>query len=369
MENKASKPGWRGWLLLAVATACSVNLSAGEKIEIVGGGVKLPERKSFLDERNSSFDVLTDKPDMTGGFAVPNIPIPNSAAQELLREADRKKNWIYLNPYEQDKRTTGLEKLEKKESSNPLEIEEKDQSVLERYLTEKKRRTEERQQLRRDDSRLERDGFRDENRYDTFSARSMEMDRRLADGDDREFARELSLNSFLNPGTVPGREEARNPYEKNHFSFQTVGDRAQGSAEQQADLQLQEEQRSAAFQRLLQPRSITPSIAGVVDPIGGSADPSREAYNPIAPERRDPLDFGRSSGTASYDTPAWASSAARPSLPTIERSSALDEIGSRAPQAAVFSSPAPTVERSSGPVGGDGFTGSGFSFEIPRRKF
>src|SRR5690606_9983484 len=128
-------------------------------------------------------------PDLSGGFVVPNIPVPNSATREMLKEADRKKNWIYLNPYEDNKRVTGLEKLEKKGSSNPLEAQQEDQSVLERYLTEKKRRTEETNRLRRDNFGVEEDRSSMGGRYDVFSARDTGRRRDLVDGDDREFAR------------------------------------------------------------------------------------------------------------------------------------------------------------------------------------
>ena len=104
-----------------------------------------------------------------------------------------------------------------------------------------------------------------------------------------------------------------------------------------------------------------------MDPINGQADPSRQAYNPIAPERPDPLDFGRNSDS-SYDSPHFTASSPVRSLPDPDRSSALEAFDTRAPQAAVSSSPLPVPDRGA-PAPVPGFGASSFTLEIPKRKF
>lgn len=369
MVENAAKPGFRAWLVsLAMAGLCLDGL-AGEKIEIVGDGVQLPKKKSLLEQRGS-FDVLTEKPDISGGgFAPPPLIVPGSAAQELLKEYDREKNWIYRDPRELDKRATGLEKLEKKEAANPLEPKQENQSVLERYLTEKNRRLKERRELERDNPQLERNDSRSRiTGLNPFGEGSAFSGFEKRDREDEEFARELSLGAYLGRGTAPGAtQSATDPYSRSYFNFQTPGGRVQLTPEQQLDAQKQEELRSETFQKLLQPRSITPSIAGMVDPITVGSDPSRQVANPIAPTRPDPFSFGRSAEQDGYNSPAFTANASRTSLPDLNRSSGLELPDIRAQQGSFSmtppsSSPAPAAAAPA-------FNASSFTLEIPKRKF
>ena len=373
MVENAAKSGIRVWLIALAMGGFCLNASAGEKIQIEGEGVQLPKRKSLLEERGSSFDVLTEKPD-PGGFAPPPVIVPGSAAQELLREYDREKNWIYRDPRELDKRATGLEKLERKESSNPLEPRQEQQSVLERYLTERERRQKESQELARDNPRLERERPGSEGRFNTFREESAFSGFNVRDREDQEFARELSLGAYLNRGQGIGAPQpVPDPYDRKYFGFSTAtglaGEAPQLSTEEQLDARKQEELRSANFQKLLQPRSITPSIAGVIDPIDVGNDPSRQPANPIMPSRPDPLDFGRGEGDNAYNSPAFTANAARTSLPDLNRSSALEAADIRMQSSGVSLSQPASAPAAAPAFSGPPVNSSAFTFEIPKRKF
>ena len=355
-------------MALAMAGLC-FDASAGEKIEIVGDGVQLPKKRTLFEERTSSFDVLTDKPDLSGGFAPPPVVVPESAARELLQEYDRRKNWIFADPRELDKRATGLDKLQRKESANPLEPKSEQQSVLERFLTERERRLKENRELSRDNNGLDRKDQAREGLLNSFSRDEGFSRFDPLDEEDREFARELSLDSFLNRGeTATQQSQVTDPYSRQYFNFATPGQPQATAEQQQLDVEKQEELRSATFQRLLQPRSITPSIAGVVDPIRGETDPSREAANPIAPRRPDPLNFGRPGGNEdSYGSPAFTANAARTGLPDLNRSLGLESPDIRGAQSGVLMSQPSALPAPQSPA--PAVNSSAFSFEIPKRKF
>src|SRR5437660_576655 len=85
-------------LLLACGT-----LRAGEQAEFKGStSVELPKPKRTLDDARLRKSSGPERPDMEGGFvSAPPIDSSPFANKKLREEMDKKKNWIFMNPYEQ----------------------------------------------------------------------------------------------------------------------------------------------------------------------------------------------------------------------------------------------------------------------------
>src|ERR1051325_5913316 len=86
---------WTGATML-----CCLPLRAGEQVQIRGStSIELPKPKRDLSDKNKvkSGD---DKPAVDGGFAAPPIDGAAMSDKPLKDALDKKRNWIFMDPYE-----------------------------------------------------------------------------------------------------------------------------------------------------------------------------------------------------------------------------------------------------------------------------
>jgi hypothetical protein len=302
--------------------------AGSEKIEISGSRPQIepPKQEKRFERLPGVGRSSLSEPDTPDAAFTPNAPQRSIILdREALRKLDRDRNWMFVNPYEIDRKASGLDKLEKKNQSKWLDESVEDKSVLEKFFDERSRRSASESRDSRDADDLRRPAARN-----PFEAA---RDREDADGrrdhDDKAFLRELSLKAFLNPGEF----ERDNREQKEHSGaagqdWRNLSGGRDLTFDKRQELKRQEEQRSLEFQKLLQPRSITPSISGRVDPINTQADPGRQEWNPIAPSSAGPRPafasgFDRGGGV----TPGAQGTTARPAA---ESNSAMDDF--RAPK-------------------------------------
>src|SRR5215510_11628694 len=85
-----------------IGLGCSV-VRAGEQVQFKGStSIELPKPKRPLEDNRRIRTDSTERPSLEGGFVSPP-PAENSPLNDRkLREAlDKKKNWIFMNPYEE----------------------------------------------------------------------------------------------------------------------------------------------------------------------------------------------------------------------------------------------------------------------------
>lgn len=136
----AQQKHWRIIALFAALALSSGVLGAEqEKVQITGPKtIELPKgRELDLPSRNK---VDLERPSLEGGFAAPPPVQSNSALEKKFKDLiDKKKNWIYANPYEDP---IDNKEFLKSDKDNKVMIfdpkgREKDRSMVEKYISEK----------------------------------------------------------------------------------------------------------------------------------------------------------------------------------------------------------------------------------------
>jgi len=361
------------WVALLLLGVGALQAAGPEKIEISGSRPQIeppkPEKK-FDRLPGVSSSGMRD-PESPDAVFTPNAPQPSVIFdKEMLRKMDRDRNWMFINPYELDRKASGLDKLEKQNQNRWLEDSQESKSVLEKFFDERSRRSNSEPRSGNDPVDLNRAA--EQNPFET--ARDREDADARRDGEENAFLRELSLKAFLNPAEFEreNREQRERPASAG-LDWRNIGPR-ESTLSRKDDLRRQEEARSLEFQKLLQPRSLTPSISGRVDPINSQPDPSRQEWNPIAPSafgNRNPI---ASTADRNFNSPAGASGAAtrpatEPSAPSDDfRATRFESFGAislpkTGPAASAVNSPYSFSQPA--PRAGAGLT----AIEPPRRKF
>ncbi|MDX1951464.1 MAG: hypothetical protein SFY81_04725 [Verrucomicrobiota bacterium] len=327
-------------------------LNAAEKLTFSdrpAGVNELPKTSSRQDELlndTKRFPSSIGGGDPSGGVAdVPPVPPPSSiqSTDKLEEFLDRKKNWMFSNVLD------GSDQLEQE---NPLDSNEQSafqgetrrKSLLERYV--------------QDDERGRSPALR--NSKSVFSNNNDDPAVKGSNFSD-ETREELNIHNYLRPST------ANELLMRNADTLQrartslpgTEGFRANQDFQKKAEREKLEETRIAEFQKLLQPRSLSPSVSGVNDPINLTGDPLRQAANPITPSRtREALSIGRDSDN---DRDSLVSSRAIPAFNM--NSSIRDAISAKASAA---TSLAPSYSPPAAPKIAEPRP---FTFEFPKRSF
>jgi hypothetical protein len=177
---------------------------------------------------------------------------------------------------------------------------------------------------------------------------------------------DFNLRAFLNQdGEDQKSAQAGRRYENSAFKI-TIAQRAPLTADQRREVEADRKTQDATFSALMQPRSITPSLTGVQDPINTGIDASRQDFNPIAPSRAQGaprLGAGPNDAAPVPSSPFGSGSAARAF--DLPRPSGIDAFGSRMPTAPSLGGSAITAPAISAPR----FTPAPAVLEMPRRKF
>lgn len=343
---------------------------AGEKVELRGStSIELPKPDRTLEE-NRRFKFDTGAGELEGGYVPPQNVGGNHPLDRKLKEMlDRKKNWIFVNPYDRKLDGRSAEILGKSDSSTgPLGehhlLQEGEKGAMQKFLEEKNtRRASESKTGEAREGRESRDS-RDE--VESQSNRGESPEEEIGPGRDRKektsvlFTSDRGSLDFKSPGFDASEFDKR--MERTPLDGSMFGpNRMQRPVVDKDEIKKQQETRDAEFDRFIQPRGLAggaPGLAGRLDPLNTAADSTRQEANPAAARRTDQflspnnrVDFGASrSGGLSSSLPGSSvdfGDNSRVSTPTTFLPT---------------TTPAPAAQT-------PGFGPSPFVLEFPRRKF
>lgn len=365
--------------LLLAAT----HVFSAEKIQITGStSVQLPKPNEVLENsrKGRNFDGPSVRSTYEGSL-LPGGPVmpSNPQADKKFKEAiDKKKNWIFVNPYETqyDSKTQEFLKGEKATAlyNHPL-MKDDEKGVVQRFIEEKKQ-DREFDQNRGDNDRSERAGNSETEPRDLRGNASGELVPGGKQSND-VLNRGLVLTSPLEQKSLLAQE--RDPFqerlERNPLSDNLLGGNSR--AEDRTTFTKEERAaRDAELSKIYQPR-IGPTEGGI-SAVPGASDPlntfdvTRQEATPFSGRRTDQLfNVGRaesSSFGAGRNSPVFTGPPI--SAPGSGLNSRLGEragfdFNVKAPQASAF---APSV---SAPRPSDGWSAkpAPFVLPLPQRKF
>jgi hypothetical protein len=119
-----------------------VILQAGEQVQFKGStSVELPKPKRPLDDDGRNMKIDAQRPTLQGGFVTTPIDGSPLSNRKFREEMDKKKNWIFMNPYEQhfDNKTEEFMKGEKGTGlyDNEWMTSKEEKSVVQKFIEEK----------------------------------------------------------------------------------------------------------------------------------------------------------------------------------------------------------------------------------------
>jgi hypothetical protein len=293
---------------LRAADSAPAPAAAPEKIEFSGASStspKVPRPGAKNDELLNRFgnvrEVAPMAPDMGVPMTTVNAAPSRAAAEKMMREWDKKRNWMFPEAQEMTDASQAFTKKDDDKDLDPLG--EKPKTVTERFFEgDSKSKTEGPKRLR----------DLDDDRQDNLNSNSNNRDRNLGDRDDKKDRRdpneapeanglaEFNLKNFIRQQDGQETFLKDNPLPRASELFRSEI----GAAPQLRKLEKQRaerEARAADFMQILKPRS-TGGFSGVNDPIN-SPDLSGRAMNPVTPR---PLESAitRSPFAAPPSTPA-----------------------------------------------------------------
>lgn len=348
----------------AVALGCGLHALAGEKVELRGSTtVELPKpERKIEEERRFKFDNAGSE--LSGGFAAP-VGVGNSNAaldQKMRQMLDRKKNWIFINPYEspRDERTTDI--LGKDQATGSLGehhlLKEGEKSAMQKFFEERDTRRsndDETEERGRQESDFSPGNRNKEDLEDSDSARPRDERNSVL------FISPRSTDGFREPGFDASsfeRKMERTPLDGSVFARTEM----QRQSLDKDELRRQQEAREADFEKFIQPRTLPGggAMEGRFDPLNTASDSTRREANPVAGRRTDSflssspnrVDFsgGGRSGALSGSAPG----------PSFDF-----DAGSRGVQSSSFLPSSAPAASAATPAR----TPAPFVFEFPRRKF
>ena len=361
-----------------VAALAAVLLSsvafAGEKVQITGStSVLLPKPTDALQEskRSRRIDGPSGRSEYEGGLpqSGPVLNTSPEAEKKVLDMLDKKKNWIFANPYEMqfDSKTEEFLKGEKGTGLfNHRLMKDDDKSLLERYFTEKKSDHDVSGSKPESDNSADRQGK--EHQYGNLKSQEPP--------DDKPNSTKLEPGVTLPPAIdnksifSSDRNTLQERLERTPFSESGM-DKSEKLRERELFTREEREARDAELGKLYQPR-MTGASKGVggLDPLNTSIDATRQEATPFSGRRSDQLfNLGRNEpGAAGRNGPIFTGpSVAGPgsglNAPTSSRSDF--DFSSRAPQASAFSPSASVAPRTTPGAS----MNAPFILPRPQRKF
>ncbi len=247
------------FLMFSVVTLLGCSAArAGEQAEFKGStSVELPKPKRTIDD-DRQFNSGPERPNLEGGFAAPPIEDSPLNNKKFREEMDKKKNWIFMNPYEDhfDSKTEDFMKGEKGTGlyKNRWMDSDKERSAVQKFLEEKK------QHRGQESLRNDREASPDRaNAKDTF-VKTREEDELKTDqtsplspagktSSDAALFRSPSSDSFFSGGIDKKLE--RDPFASDPFSNQKSSTL---SAFDREDLKQKEMAHEREFDQILQAR-------------------------------------------------------------------------------------------------------------------
>lgn len=355
----------------SVALLVAAPVAAGEKVQITGStSIQLPKPTHILEDamRARVHEGPSGRSEYEGG--VPQMaPLINSSPQadKKIKDAiDKKKNWIFVNPYEMqfDNKTEEFFKAERGTGLyNHRLMKQEEKSIVERFVQEKSGERE--SEL----NRTEPNG----------SDRGVEQNQQTLRGLREEVLpgergpRETSETGFSLSGTLEPRSELyseRTDYqerlERSPFTESILGSRPENSG-----MTIKErEERDAELSKIYQPRVTGAPLVGGIDPVNRSFDATRQEATPFSARRSEQMfnvgraEPGSSSGRNSALFTGSGFAAPGGLDPRDSSRSDFSDFGSRAP-----SSFAPSAAVAPAPAASASFNPAPFILPRPNRKF
>ena len=365
-----------GAALLLVAPAHSAEQ---EKVQIKGStSIELPKPKHSLEDVRTfrSPESPSGRGEYEGGVAAAT-PVNNNSPQmdkKLMELLDKKRNWIFVNPYEMQHDSKTEEFMDGEKSTglfNHRLMKGEEKSVLEKFIDEKNPE-------RENDPEATENGTERSSRKELMSINGNEL------GEDgkatltSEKGQTLQFKLEQKASFTPDRSPFQQKLERTPFTESGETRRFAESQEitSTTDLRKDREARDAELSSLFQPRNFaSPSSAVGFDPLNNAPDATRQEASPIGQRRPDQfLNFGRSEGSPGAGSVAGGISSGRnspifsgaPSASSIPGREASDLFGSKIAQPSTVSSgnsfTPPSATRPT-------FNQSPFAMPFPQRKF
>lgn len=351
-------------------------LFAGEQVQFKGStSVELPKPKRPLDD-SRSLRTEPERPNLEGGFVTPPAIDNSPLSDRKLRESmDKKKNWIYANPYEEhfDTKTEQFMKGEKGTGlyENQWMNSKEDKSLVQKFLEEKNQNQRTKEGTRKDNEEKasDRSTERENKRESLFGDRD-EADSKSEK--DSIFSRPKS--QFETPIFKDGPKDAfsASPLDSK-LDKQSVVEipfgpgKSGGNLPDKEEIRQQQVAHEKEFDQILQTRLGSGSGVGKIDALSPAADIGRldlssggkrsdAAVGAIRP--------GAGSGTSVTFTDGGASFGARPAFDGRASSEGFGFGGTvnKGPTLAPGLTPAQNAQTPA-------FSPAPFTLPFPQRKF
>jgi hypothetical protein len=364
MSNQARI--WSAGFIAGVALSAIASLSAAEKVQLRGStAVELPKPNRAIDESSRFKFDNSSTMDAATGFLPPPSSGSNGALDRKLKEMmDRKKNWIFENPYDRKMDGRSAEILDNEGNSSPLLehrlLKDESKTAMQRFLEEK-----ESQRTRGEnpnannngpagapENRPEKTDLASQNGPNSGDGKPEDKPAALFFGSENSFFKERE--SSFDSGTFQKKME-RSPLDGGVFGQNRFAE----TPKPERDTFQREDARQTEFNSMIQSR-------GAVSVASPTADTRLEAaFNPaIGPARPEigarPTDF--SGGGTRVDFGGGRIGSLSSTLPSSSEIGGLDNSFTKSPTYSPSSAPtsfAPPPQQQPRP----------FVFELPRRKF
>jgi hypothetical protein len=361
------------FLLVSAGTFLTCGTTrAQDRAEFKGStSVELPKPKRTVDDMRK-MNSSAGRPELDGsGISAP--PVENSplANRKIREELDKKKNWIFMNPYEDhfDSKTAEFMKGEKGTGlyDSPL-MQEGEKTAVQKFLEEKDKNRD----GTRDDSRKERES----NSSEGLADRARSLNNREDEEADKEKTSafgpaktKFDTTAFRTGSSDPfalGSESkvGKNPLAENPFGPQ----KSTLSAFDRDELKQRQINHEREFDQMLQTRPGSGAALGRVDVLNPAADIGRLDFNSgSSSHRMDSLLPGSRGGGASPNTAIFTDGAGVPGGKTdFGRSFGADTLTALPARPASPFSPAPAQL---GPAPNAGAGPAPFILQFPKRQF
>lgn len=303
MVNKSLKTLASGLVLQVcgfVLFSTTLWVGAGEKIVFSDSSGKAEGSKPALTSeeisRRFNFIKRGATPDFSSGeIASPSVqPINPNLSRKLEDYFDQKKNWMFRPS--SDKTTTMEERLGVRDNSifdsgtkgrkGAIETywENKDESKSKSKSKENKSKSEEDPEFKGEedsDSTDQNGRLRGTTSRDGVDSEDTRENGK--DGKDGKDATALNLQQYLNPANrmFGADDRLKENFGLRKFDFLPISGASELDPLKKAERQRLNDAHDADFQQMIQPRNITPSVAGAFDPINTIQDQTRQEANPF----------------------------------------------------------------------------------------
>ena len=284
--------------MAGIALLFAASMTAGEKVQFQGStSISLPKpTRTLEDGRNSRLPESASGQGEyeTGmGHVSPPVMTTPQTDKKLKEFLDKKKNWIFVNPYENqyDAKTEEFMKGDKATGlSEHRLLKEEEKGVMERFLDERNPRREEEMNSEERGRESEHGPNGDGGRFNDRSAeRANNRPELAAENLNNQKSGDTKALTFSSDQKTPLLFQQGTAFDPKSdrplFNDRPKTDRPDRSLSKE-ELRKERDTRDAEITRMLQPRGASPGIASRFDPVN-STDTTRQEASPIGGRRTD----------------------------------------------------------------------------------